>query len=163
MTTRWRPLSSDADKAEQAAYNYALRLLAGREQNRRALKQKLAARGYETAVIASVLDRLVAADYLSETRFAESFIRSRINKGEAPWLAAKRAREKGAEASAVERALAAAEAEFDAEASARALIESRDPAGRRFEEQRVWQRQARFLQSKGYRSEVILRVLHRDG
>jgi len=118
------------------------------------------ARGYDAAQIEAVLDRLVAADYLSEARYAESFIRSRMRKGETPWLAARRAREKGAEEAAVAAALEAVSGDFNAEQSARDLVAARDPGGLRFEDQRVWQRQARFLQGKGYPSEIILRILN---
>jgi len=153
-------LPDDSGKAAQAAYRYAVRLLAGREFCISDMRRRLAGRAFDDAIIDEVIGQLQQDGYLSEERFAEACIRSRMQRGEAPWLAARRALQKGADPDAVDAALAELSEDFDAEQAARALIAARDPGGRRFDEERVWQRQARFLRNKGFGTDIILRVLN---
>lgn len=124
------------------------------------LRSKLQQRGFAADCIESVLHRLIDEGYLSEQRFAEGFIRMRMQRGETPWLAAEKARQKGADAAAVAGAREAAEADFDAVAACRALLAQRDASGRYRKDQRQWQKQARFLRNKGYDAATILRVLN---
>ncbi len=126
------------------------------------MRQRLVGREFEAEVIDWVVHQLQQDGYLSEMRFAESYLRSRLKKGEAPWLAAKRAEQKGARSDAVQAALAELCEDYDAEQAARDLMQARDPGGLRFDEERVWQRQARFLRNKGFATEVILRVLKQE-
>ncbi len=123
------------------------------------MRQRLTGREFEDDVIHWTINQLVQDGYLSEMRFAESFVRSRLKKGEAPWLAAKRAEQKGAKPDAVQAALVELTENYDAEEVARDLMQTRDPGGLRFEDERVWQRQARFLRNKGFNADIILRVL----
>jgi len=127
------------------------------------MRQRLADRDFDDEVTGFVIHQLQKDGYLSEARFAESYLRSRLNRGEAPWLAAKRARQKGAESAAVEAALTELTGHYDAEQAARDLILARDPGGLRFGDERVWQRQARFLRNKGFATDIILRVLKQRG
>jgi regulatory protein len=143
----------------QAAYAYAVRLLAGREYCTAQIRQKLKGRGYECAIIDAVIAILLEDDYLSESRFAEQFVAARLRRGESPWLAAQKAREKGVDESALQQALAAVEGEYDALAACRELLAARDPRGVRHADEKQWQRQARFLRNKGYDTATILRVM----
>jgi len=124
------------------------------------MRQRLAGREFDDEVIDWAVKQLQQDGYLSEMRFAESYLRSRIKKGEAPWLAAKRAEQKGAESETVQAALMELTECYDAEQAARDLVSGRDPGGFRFDDERVWQRQARFLRNKGFATDVILRVLN---
>ena len=98
--------------------------------------------------------------YLSEARFASGFLRSRLRKGEAPWLAARKARQRGVKEDAIEHALDEAEVSFDAFSACLSLLGRRDPHNLRFTDERVWQRQARYLRNKGYDTATILRCLN---
>jgi len=146
-------------KEQQAAYHDAIRLLTHREFCIAEMRQRLAGRSYDDAIVDWTIGQLQQDGYLSELRFAECYIRSRLKKGEAPWLAAQRARQKGAEADAVESALTELTTDYDPEQVARDLLSGRDPSGLRFKEERVWQRQARFLRNKGFASDIILRAM----
>jgi len=152
----------ECSKQQLAAYSHAVRLLTHREFCESEMRQRLAGREFEAEVIDWVVHQLQQDGYLSEMRFAESYLRSRLKKGEAPWLAAKRAEQKGARSDAVQAALAELCEDYDAEQAARDLMQARDPGGLRFDEERVWQRQARFLRNKGFATEVILRVLKQE-
>ena len=147
------------DKQELAAYTCAVRALGRREHCAAELRIRLRQRGYSDEVIAVVLERLLEDGYLSEGRFAQSFLRMRMQAGEAPWLAAQRARQRGVDETALQDALQASQDDFDALEVCRALVARRDPLGLRHEDERIWQRQARFLRNKGFDAATILRVL----
>lgn len=59
----------------------AINLLSRREYSRHELYQKLAPRTPSESVLEQLLNRLEEAGYQSDQRFAESFLRSRINRG----------------------------------------------------------------------------------
>jgi len=147
-------------KDQSEAYAYAARLLARREYCTFEIRQKLITRKVDAEVISFVIEKLKTDAYLSDQRFAEMYLRSRLDKGEAPWLAAKRTQQKGADEASVQAALDELTADYDAVEVVRGLLQGRDPAGFRFEDERVWQRQARFLQNKGFATDIILRLLN---
>lgn len=62
----------------------AIRLLAQREYSRTELERRLGAKGHSPGVIADILDDLGAEGLQSDARFAEVFVRSRINRGQGP-------------------------------------------------------------------------------
>ncbi len=144
---------------ESLARQWALRALARREHCRRELEAKLAARGFEREEIDRALDALEAEGLLSDFRFAESFLRARLRRGEALWLAVRKARARGVRNEALERVARLLEAEDDASSRIRELIRRRDPEGRRFDDERVRARLARFLRNKGFDAATILRAL----
>ena len=152
------------DKQELAAYTCAVRALGRREHCAAELRGKLHQRDFDDEVIATVIARLQEDGYLSEARFAEAFLRMRMRAGEAPWLAAQKARRRGLEEEALQDALQVAKDDFDALAVCREMLKRRDPQGLRHSDARIWQRQARFLQNKGFDAATILRVLkeHND-
>lgn len=59
----------------------AINLLSRREYSRHELLQKLSQRSDNIELIEQLLERLTSAGYQSDQRFAESFLRSRINRG----------------------------------------------------------------------------------
>lgn len=148
------------NKEELAAYNYAARLLARREYCTSELRGKLSQREYEHDVVTTVLQQLKQNGYLSEIRFAEAYLRSRLSRGETPWLAAQKAKQKGVDHAVLDAAVAEVCEGYDDEQVCMKLLEQRDSGGLRFEDERVWQRQARFLRNKGHNSATILRVLN---
>ena len=147
------------NKEQLAAYTYAVRLLARREYCEAELRARLDRREIEPDDCDAVIAQLRQDNYLSDERYAESFLRSRLRKGEAPWLAAAKARPRGVNEAALQGALSEIEDGFDAESRCRELLSMRDPAGRRFDNEREWQRQARFLRNKGFETAIVLRVL----
>ena len=63
--------------------------LARREHSRLELYQKLKQRQFEPDVINSELNKLLDEGLQSDERFAEAFLRSRIDKGKGPNIYAK--------------------------------------------------------------------------
>jgi regulatory protein len=62
----------------------AIRLLARREHSRLELVERLTARGHSTEAVNECLEALVEEGLQSDSRFAESFVRSRLFRGQGP-------------------------------------------------------------------------------
>lgn len=65
--------------------NAALNYLARRDYSRLELYQKLVAKGFQSSDIKSVLEYLQSQSYQSDERFADMYIRSRVNAGDGPF------------------------------------------------------------------------------
>ncbi|MDQ7010324.1 MAG: regulatory protein RecX, partial [Mariprofundaceae bacterium] len=129
----------------QQAYDDAVRLLSRREYCEAEMRARLHAREYSSACIAEVLQSLKQNDYLNERRFAESFLRMRLARGDSLWLATAKARQRGVAEDVLDAVVDALGKAFDAEAACATLLNRRDPAGRRFEDEKTWRRHARYL------------------
>ena len=155
------PQKTEAIKKErQEAYQSAVRILGVREHNEYELRKKLKAKAYDDIIIDGVIEDLKQYDYLNEVRYAETFLRSRLKKGETPWFAAQKAKQRGAEAQAVKLALEATEQGFDAWSACKDVLDKRDPMRLYKQDKRLWQRQMRYLQNKGYDLNTILQVMN---
>ncbi len=75
-TERWEQIQRES--RFQQAYHRALSLLARQEHSRFLLHQKLRQRKLDEASIVRALDSLEEASYLDDSRFAESWARSRL-------------------------------------------------------------------------------------
>ena len=87
-------------------------LLARREHSRRELEQKLKKRFKDLASIEAQLDRLAEERLQSDTRYAESFLRQRVNRGYGPARIKQEMRQKGIADGDVQNALAALEVDW---------------------------------------------------
>lgn len=81
----------------------AINLLSRREYSRHELYQKLVARTSSEIYVIQLLDQLANAGYQSDQRFAESFIRSRINRGLGQMRIERELKEKGIEQDLIEQ------------------------------------------------------------
>lgn len=134
----------------------ALGLLARREHSTLELKRKLLQRGYPADLVAPVLAELSTANLLSETRYADEWVRSRIARGRGPMKIRAELRQRGLGDIQIQQALANAEVDWG-----RLAIEARR---KRFGQgipatlgERV--RQTRFLESRGFGSDQIREAL----
>lgn len=132
----------------------AVQLLARREHSRAELAQKLAPHG-SAEDIETVLDELRRNNLQSDARFAESYVRSHGERFGAAKLR-HTLRGKGIAAELVESHLAAESLPDEIE-RARSLWARKFAAAPA--DAREWARQARFLQSRGFATDVIRRVL----
>ena len=132
----------------------ALKLLARREHSRAELARKLAPLG-TTEEIATLLAELERTKLLSDARVAEAYLRSHSQRFGIARLR-QGLRTKGIEGELAERQLAAAD--FPEE-----LDRARALWGRKFgaapADRREWARQARFLQARGFSTDVIRHLL----
>jgi len=130
----------------------AVSLLARREHTRAELARKLSPHG-TSEEIATVLNELARTGLQSDARFAESYVRSQAAR-----LGAARLRQtlrtKGVATELIESGLIDLPDEME---------RAREVWGKKFTappiDTREWAKQARFLQGRGFSSEVIRRLL----
>lgn len=135
---------------QAACRRRALDLLARREHTPLELEGKLAARGYADSVIADTLGALESEGLIDTMRFAETFVQSRINKGQGPVRIRGELLQRGVAESVCGQALD----EHDWVACARRARAKKygEQAPVSFQER---MRQSRFLQYRGFTSEQI--------
>ena len=121
------------------------------------LRRKLQQVAEDPDAVPALIARLQQQGYLSEQRFAESYLRSRIRRGETVQVAARRARQKGVEREALQAAVA--EIDLDEGQACRQLLHKRDPEGLRFDDRRIWQRHLRYLCNKGYPMAIAMEAM----
>jgi len=130
----------------------AVRFLAVREHSRWELRRKLAKYRIGAGSLESLLLRLQESGLQSDERFTESFIESRIGRGQGPLRIRLELKERGVEAPLIERGLEHFEAEWydllkqvhDAKYGPERSRESRELAKR-----------AHFLEYRGFPGEMI--------
>ena len=132
----------------------AVRLLARREHTRAELNRKLSPHGTPEE-IDIVLNELARANLQSDARFAESYLRSQATRLGAARLR-QTLRSKGVDSGLIETQLNHHELPDEA-ARARAVWTKKFAAPP--VDARAWAKQARFLQGRGFSSEVIRRLL----
>ena len=77
-------MHNELKNSDNSAYARGLRLLARREHARAELAKKLAMRGFSSDDITAALDTLSANGYLSDERFTDMLIYSRMQQGYGP-------------------------------------------------------------------------------
>ena len=159
---RSRPDLAEGEGAaldEPACTRIALGLLARREHSRRELTRKLAKRGFPDDVVSRALAELERTGALAEARFTESFVRSRIGKGQGPQRIRADLAQRGIADDKAEDVLRAADVDWLA--TIRAVRAKRfGPELPRDYAERA--RQARFLQYRGFDSAQICAALEFD-
>ena len=78
------PTSDDPFACPKEIRKKAMDFLARREYGQAELVKKLADKGYQRSIVEGELQRLTDEGLQSDTRFAESFVQSRINQGKGP-------------------------------------------------------------------------------
>ncbi len=135
----------------------AVALLARREHTRAELSRKLAAHGSDEEIDA-VMNQLQSSGLQSDARFAEAFLRSKGSRL-GPARLRQTLRQKGVDSETVSEQLAAAELPDE-------LHQAHKIWARKFgaapADAKEWAKQARFLQTRGFSSGVIRRLL-KDG
>ena len=133
----------------------AIRLLARREYSRAELEARLTAKGHDSAAVAESLDALADEGLQSDARFAESFLRSRILRGQGPLKIRVELSRRGIERELVRSAMAEQEADWFALAC--------ETLARRFsgpgDSPRERARRERFLAGRGFDFEQVRHAL----
>jgi len=150
------------DPAEATAADVeaaAVRLLARREHSRLELKRKLSQRRFDATLIDAVIDKLESERLQSDERFAESFVRTRAERGQGPLRIRAELSQRGVEDAEAEAALEGCECDW----AASAVVIRRQRFGAELPEtyeERA--RQARFLQQRGFAMDHIRAALKGD-
>ncbi|MEJ2631151.1 MAG: regulatory protein RecX [Acidihalobacter sp.] len=99
--------------SERTPRDVAIGLLARREHAQAELRAKLRGRGFSDTEIAHTLGELRAEGLQSDTRYAESYVRSRAERSYGPVRIGAELRQRGVDAACIERALAEYEGDWD--------------------------------------------------
>ncbi len=137
-------------------YQSAIGLLARREHSRLELINKLRTKPFSEGVdLPSLCDKLEQADYLSDERFAEMFVRSRVARGQGEMKIRYELRQRGVKEYLVDAALQEEGADW--------LLLAREQREKRFGQEiptdfKERGRQSRFLVGRGFSGDVLSRV-----
>jgi len=130
---------------------YAMELLARREYGARELQQKLAGKFEQSSLVPQVIEELQADNLQSDQRFADSFVRSRINRGHGPQRIRREINQRGIAAELVQDAFELCQPDW--------FELARELRVRRFpiigDDQKLRARVQRFLSYRGYDYEQI--------
>lgn len=133
----------------------AIRLLARREYTHAELRKKLAAAADSSEDVDTVLEDLAARGLLSDARAAASYLRTHGERFGAARLR-RDLRDKGVDGDTIAEGLQRSEL---ADEFTRACNVWQRKYGATPRDAREWARQARFLQSRGFSSDIIRRLL----
>ena len=135
--------------------NSALRLLARREHTESELRKKLAGGERAAANVQAVILHLKRANYLSDDRFTEVYVRSRMERGDGPLKIRHGLKARGVQDSIIGRYLDVADEVWET------ILHG--VWARKFgtapSDYKAWAKQARFLQSRGFTAEQINKVV----
>ncbi|MGM0535124.1 MAG: regulatory protein RecX [Pseudomonadota bacterium] len=144
---------------ESSPRDDAIRLLARREYSRRELAERLAARGHASESIAQCLDDLAEQGLQSDARFAESFLRSRILRGQGPLKIRVELERRGLDRETIRHAFAESEQAGEGDWGALAC----EALARRFtgpgDSPRERARRERFLAGRGFDFDQVRHAL----
>lgn len=140
--------------AETSLTGRAMRLLARREHSRAELEGKLGPHGTDQE-ISDALDHLTELGLLSDQRFAEAWLRSKSARFGGPRLR-RDLMQRGIDPDIIEEAIQSEPLEDEYE---RACQIWRTRFGTPSSDRKEWARQARFLQGRGFSTDVIRKVL----
>ena len=146
----------DGSECGQKIYRSAIRYLSYREHGVKELRLKLRNKFEEQNEIDRVLSQLIKENLLSEQRYAESYIRSRVSKGCGPERIRFELLQKGVESTFVEDALALSEVAWDEEIR---KVWFKKYGENRTNDLQNKANQWRFLQYRGFSSEQIKALL----
>lgn len=135
----------------------AIKLLARREHTRAELAKKLAAHGTPEE-INTVIDQLTACNLQSDARFAESFIRAKARRSGSLKLRHSML-SKGLAKTLVDSHLATADMPNELTRAKALWLRKFAKAPANTNDAKEWARQARFLQSRGFSTDIIRRTL----
>ena len=146
----------DPKEARKKAMDY----LARREYGQDELVRKLESAGYASEVAADAVAQLTEDGLQSDSRFAGSFVQSRVNQGKGPVRIRQELKERGLRSSAVEVALDEADTDwFELAREVRVRKFGPDLPGEFAEKAR----QMRFLQYRGFESVQIQAAVSSHG
>jgi regulatory protein len=156
-------MDSEAASPEEVkrATDACLRLLSARARSRHELLTALERKGFSEPVRQAALARVEGWGYLDDERFAKDRAAVLLQKGRyGPQQVEQRLQAHGLSREAASEAVAAAReaVEFDAEATARQVLEQRGLLGRKLSP-REHARAGRLLFSRGFSEDVVQRLL----
>ena len=158
-----RPVDAEHVTDPDACREAALKLLERTRRTRVDLARRLADKGFATATVAEVLDRLAAVGLIDDTEFARAFLAGRWGRKPSGWRRLQQElRAKGvaeADVLAARGLLEQREGGVDEIATARKLVAQAERRYARLEPRVRQQRLYALLARRGYDGDIIRRAL----
>lgn len=123
------------------------------------MHRKLSARNFEDSDIADAIELLIADDILSDERFSDSYVESRVNKGFGPIKIRAELRERGVDRDLIGESVDAYNHEWPSKASEARHKRFGADVPENWDER---SKQTRFLQARGFAQEHIIAVMGDD-
>ena len=147
----------DSDtRSYQQAWDRAVGLLSRREHSEKELRAKLLRKGGAQDTIAQVIQDLKQRDYLSDQRFTDMFVQSRMERGDGPLKIRHQLESRGVAESTINQYLNQSDQVWE---DILLKVWSKKFGEAVPSDYKEWARQARFLQSRGFTSELIRKVV----
>ena len=148
----------DSDtKSYQQAWDRAIGLLSRREHSEKELRAKLLRKDSAQAeTIAQVIQDLKRRDYLSDQRFTDMFVQSRMERGDGPLKIRHELESRGIAESTINQHLNQSDQAWE---DILLKVWSKKFGKVVPSDYKEWARQARFLQNRGFTSELIRKVV----
>ena len=139
----------------RSARNVAMDLLSRREHSRKQLCAKLSQRGFENDEITAALDKLQCENLLNDSRFAESYVNQRIQRGYGPVRIRQELGERGITADLIQLHMDSIEQNWSDLMREQRVKKYGAEIPQDFKEK---MKQARFLQNRGFSPESVMRL-----
>lgn len=147
--------ANDAVSQREArkAYNAAIRMLARREHSVVEVRDKLCRKfpDLSHAEVDAITDLLIGDGYLSDERFAEMLIRSRIRRGYGPFYILQELKTKGLASELIDAQFSSQEVDWYA--LAKELVARKHPQAD--QDLQAWAKAVRFLQRRGFSGDCV--------
>ena len=150
------PNKDESKKARRLAIKY----LVYRDRSRKEMVCHLSEKGFSAGIVDEVLSFLLENNYINDERFAMQFGKSRIeNKKIGKLLLKQELRIKGIEGQTIENSLYLLYKEYNEKEIAIACAKKKLPSYSSNSTEKVMARLARFLQRKGFPSDIVYEVV----
>ena len=150
------PIKDESKKAHRLAIKY----LVYRDRSRKEMTCYLSEKGFSSEIVDGVLSFLIENNYVNDERFAMQFGKSRIeNKKIGKILLKQELKIKGIESQTIENSLYLLYKEYNEKEIAIACAKKKLPSYSSNSTEKVMARLARFLQRKGFPSDIIYEVV----
>lgn len=149
--------ASDSRKsADEKAEVWLLSWLARREYSVCEASRRLVRKGVTPACVEELMERFISKGLISDQRFADSLVRTRVSRGQGPLLVRAELQRRGVEGEIGDEVMSTFEWRDIGRAAKVKKFGEGDPAdGGEFD------RQARFLAGRGFPMDIIFSVLGR--
>ena len=150
------PNKDESKKARRLAIKY----LVYRDRSRNEMACYLSEKGFSAGTVDKILSFLLENNYINDERFAMQFGKSRIeNKKIGKILLKQELRVKGIESQTIENSLYLLYKEYNEKEIAIACAKKKLPSYSSNSTEKVMARLARFLQRKGFPSDIVYEVV----
>ena len=147
-------------RSYQETWGRALRLLSRREHSEQELTAKLLRKDVGVGTVTQVIADLKERDYLSDQRFTEMFVSSRIERGQGPRKIRQELCARGIKEDLVDRFIDQSDSTWE---TVLYRVWSKKFGEMKPSSYEEWAKQARFLQSRGFTAEQIRKVVSWQG